>query len=115
MHIFKDTHYDFLRWRVHALVLSWVIILAGLAVLATRGVPKGVEFSGGTIVIAKFDQMPSIQQVRSGLDKSFPGGRHDRPDLRQRRDREVMIRRAAGWRRVRRKARVRRLMSLWER
>lgn len=92
MHIFKDTHYDFLRWRVHALVLSWILILAGLAVLLTRGVPKGVEFSGGTIVIAKFDQMPSIQQVRAGLDKSFPGGDIIVQTYGGAEDRQVMIR-----------------------
>ena len=34
MHIFKNTSFDFLRWRVHALVLSWVIILAGVVWLA---------------------------------------------------------------------------------
>ena len=28
----KNTNFDFLRWRVHALVLSWIIILAGVAV-----------------------------------------------------------------------------------
>ena len=33
MHIFKNTNFDFLRWRVHALVLSWIIILAGVAVI----------------------------------------------------------------------------------
>ena len=36
MHIFKDTKYDFLRWRWHAIVLSWVIILAGIFVLQRR-------------------------------------------------------------------------------
>src|SRR5438552_14782135 len=74
MHIFKNTNFDFLRWRVHALVLSWVIILAGIATLATRGIPAGVEFAGGTVVIEQFDQPTSVQQVRSVLDRFFPGG-----------------------------------------
>ena len=30
MHIFKHTNYDFLRWRWHAIALSWVIIIAGV-------------------------------------------------------------------------------------
>jgi len=29
MHIFKHTTYDFLRWRWHAIALSWIIIIAG--------------------------------------------------------------------------------------
>jgi preprotein translocase subunit SecF len=74
MHIFKDTKYDFLRWRWHALVLSWVIILAGIFVLATKGIQKGVEFAGGTVVITEFTQPTSVEQVRSSLDRSFRGG-----------------------------------------
>jgi preprotein translocase subunit SecF len=74
MHIFKDTHYDFLRWRWHAIIASWIIIIAGIVTLATRGIPKGVEFAGGTVVITKFDQDTSVQQVRAALDKDFPGG-----------------------------------------
>src|SRR5262245_18817211 len=74
MHIFKDTHFDFLRWRWHAIILSWVIIIAGLVTVWTKGIPKGVEFAGGTVVIEKFDQAVSVQQVRQALDKNYPGG-----------------------------------------
>jgi preprotein translocase subunit SecF len=72
MHIFHHTNFDFLRWRVHAIVLSWVIIIAGIVTLATRGIPLGVEFAGGTSVIAQFDTQPSIDQVRAAVDKAFP-------------------------------------------
>lgn len=71
MHIFKNSNYDFLRWRWHAIVLSWVVILAGVAVLATKGLPLGIEFAGGTALIAEFDQQPSTEQVRSALERSF--------------------------------------------
>jgi preprotein translocase subunit SecF len=74
MHIFKNTHYNFLRWRWHALVVSWVIIIAGIYVIATRGIQKGVEFAGGTVVITEFEKPVSVQDVRSALDKNFPGG-----------------------------------------
>jgi preprotein translocase subunit SecF len=74
MHIFKNTHYNFLRWRVHALVVSWVIILAGAFAIWTKGIPKGVEFAGGTVVVNRFDQNVSVQQVREALDRNFPGG-----------------------------------------
>jgi preprotein translocase subunit SecF len=74
MHIFKNPQFDFLRWRWHAIILSWVVIIAGLANVATTGLPLGVEFAGGTVVITQFDQPVTVQQVRSGLDKSFPGG-----------------------------------------
>ncbi len=74
MHIFKNTRYDFLHWRWHAIALSWVVILAGVVTLATRGIPLGVEFAGGTSIVAQFDQTPSVQQVRSALDRHYPGG-----------------------------------------
>ena len=74
MHIFKDTHYDFLRWRWHAIALSWVIIIAGAVVFMTKGIPLGIEFAGGTAVIVEFQQPTSVQQVRGALDKTFPGG-----------------------------------------
>jgi preprotein translocase subunit SecF len=74
MHIFKNTHYNFLRWRWHALVVSWIIIIAGVFVLVTRGIPKGVEFAGGTVVITQFEKATSVQDVRSALDKNFRGG-----------------------------------------
>ncbi len=77
MHIFKNTKYDFLRWRVHALVLSWIVILAGVATIATQGIRKGVEFAGGTVVIEQFDQPVSVDQVRTELDRHYPGGGKD--------------------------------------
>ncbi len=74
MHIFKDTKYNFLRWRWQALAVSWIIIIAGLFTLVTKGIPKGVEFAGGTVVIMKFDRAATVQQVRDALDRNFPGG-----------------------------------------
>src|SRR5215475_3331788 len=74
MHIFKGTNYDFLRWRWHAIAVSWVIILAGLFAIWREGIPKGVEFAGGTVVVNRFDNPVTVQQVREALDKNFPGG-----------------------------------------
>src|SRR5712692_10564867 len=74
MHIFKHTNYDFLRWRWHAIAVSWIIIIAGIVTIASRGIPLGVEFAGGTVMIVEFERPMSVQQVRSALDRSFPGG-----------------------------------------
>ena len=94
MHIFTNPNYNFLRWRWHAVALSWVLILAGLFVIYTRGLPKGIEFAGGTSVIMQFDQAPSVEVVRDALNKNYPGGGQDAvvqsygdPSLRQ-----VMVR-----------------------
>jgi preprotein translocase subunit SecF len=78
MQIFHNPNFNFVKYRWHALVLSWVVIIAGVAMVWTRGVPLGVEFSGGTQVVLQFDgQRPTIEQVRSALDRSFPGGGQD--------------------------------------
>jgi preprotein translocase subunit SecF len=74
MHIFKNTNFDFLRWRWQAIGLSWVIIIAGVITLATKGIPKGVEFAGGTVVIERYEQAVSVDQVRQALDRNYPGG-----------------------------------------
>jgi preprotein translocase subunit SecF len=74
MQIFKTPHFDFLRWRWFAIGLSWLIIIAGLVVIKTKGLPLGVEFSGGTIVIVQFDQQPPDSSViRAALERAMPG------------------------------------------
>jgi preprotein translocase subunit SecF len=74
MQIFKTPHFDFLRWRWYAIGLSWLIIIAGLLAIKTEGVPLGVEFSGGSIVIVQFDQQPPDSSVvRAALERAMPG------------------------------------------
>jgi preprotein translocase subunit SecF len=94
MHIFTNPNYNFMRWRWHAVVLSWVVILAGAGIIYTRGLAKGIEFAGGTSVIMQFDTTPSVEAVRDALNKNYPGGGQDAivqtygdPSLRQ-----VMVR-----------------------
>jgi preprotein translocase subunit SecF len=68
MHIFTNPNFNFVRWRWHAIALSWVIIIAGLVVIWTKGMPKGVEFSGGTIV--QYDKRaptPRMRHIDYGL------------------------------------------------
>jgi len=72
MQIFHNPNYNFIRWRWHALGLSAAIIIAGAAMIATRGVPLGIDFSGGTLVRVQFDQQVSEDQVRKALD-AVPG------------------------------------------
>jgi preprotein translocase subunit SecF len=73
MKIFDSPNYDFVRWRWHAIAVSVAVILAGAFVIMTRGLPLGVDFAGGTIVIVKFDKAPSVEQVRAAIT-NLPGG-----------------------------------------
>jgi preprotein translocase subunit SecF len=67
MQIFKNPNYDFVRWRWHAIVLSVLVIGAGLALIGTRGLQKGVDFEGGTVVIVKFQGPPDQGRVQNVL------------------------------------------------
>jgi preprotein translocase subunit SecF len=72
MRILTDVNIDWLRWRWHALALSWLIILGGVGLIATRGLPLGIDFSGGTNVIVRFEQPVTVQQVRQAVEQ-IPG------------------------------------------
>ena len=73
MQIFTKTSYNFTRWRWHAIALSLVVIAAGVAMIVSRGgLPLGIDFSGGTIVVVKFDQDVTEDQVRQAVDP-IPG------------------------------------------
>ena len=72
MRILTDVNIDWLRWRWPALALSWLIILSGIGLMATRGVPLGIDFSGGTLVVVRFDQAVTEEAVRNAL-AALPG------------------------------------------
>ncbi len=72
MKFFHATNIDFLRWRWHAMALSAVVILTGLVAVFTQGLPLGIDFSGGTIVVLKFEKPVTEQAVRDALG-GLPG------------------------------------------
>ena len=67
MALFQNTNYDFIKWRWHAIALSTIIIVAGLIYGIQKGIPLGIDFSGGTIVVVKFEQPVSDDQVRDAI------------------------------------------------
>jgi preprotein translocase subunit SecF len=73
MALLQNANYDFIKWRWHALALSAVIIIAGLAYGISRGIPLGIDFSGGTIMVVQFEQPVSDDQVRQAIVASIPG------------------------------------------
>src|SRR5580692_11780844 len=68
MELFKQTNFDFLRWKWHFIGASLVLSVAGLASLALNGGPKlGIEFKGGMEMTVKFASEPPVEKVRSAL------------------------------------------------
>ena len=72
MQILSNTNYNFLRWKWHALALSLAVILGGLGMIATKGMPLGIDFSGGTLVVVQFEQAVTEGQVRNAVEP-LPG------------------------------------------
>ena len=67
MRILTNVNVDWLRWRWHSLVLSWLVILAGVGLMATRGLPLGIDFSGGTLIVARFETPITEDAIRSAI------------------------------------------------
>jgi len=69
MQIFHNANYNFIKWRWHALSISIAIVWIGLGWMFTHGgMPMGIDFTGGTVVIAEFAQPTSEDVVRAALD-----------------------------------------------
>lgn len=90
MQIFSNPNYDFIRWRWYALSLSLLVIAAGLVAMATRGLPLGIDFSGGTVVVMQFERSVSEEQVRNAVN-GLPGEKVVQ-QFGNPADRQVMIR-----------------------
>ena len=68
MQLIKDTKIDFLGKRYIALVISTIVIAAGIFSLVTKGGPNyGIDFAGGTEVRVRFATEPDIGDLRSTL------------------------------------------------
>jgi SecD/SecF fusion protein len=66
-----NASYDFLSMRKTAYIISSVVILAGIASLATRGLNYGVDFSGGRTYVVRFDKNVVPNDLRATLETEF--------------------------------------------
>ena len=75
MHIFKNTNYDFLRWRWHAVALSWVVILAGARRDLHQGHPAGRRVRRRHRRSSRSStSRRRVEQVRDGARPELSGG-----------------------------------------
>ena len=69
MQIFKAPNFNFIRWRWYAFALSAAVILGGIGTMIVRGgLPLGVDFSGGTLILLRFEESVTEEAVRGALD-----------------------------------------------
>jgi preprotein translocase subunit SecF len=68
MRIFESTHIDFLGKRRMFYIISISIIVIGMATLYFNGIPKGIDFQGGTEMQIRFDNDVNVHNLRSIMD-----------------------------------------------
>ena len=61
---------DFLSKRLMALVLSSILIIISIGSLATQGLKKGIDFTGGTLVELSFPEPAELSTLRELLSKA---------------------------------------------
>ena len=68
MALFKEPRFDFVGRRWHAFSLSAIVIVAGIVMLVMRGgLPLGIDFSGGSLIVLQFDRPTGEGAVRDAL------------------------------------------------
>jgi preprotein translocase subunit SecF len=68
MELFRQTNFDFLRWKWWAIGASWALILVGFLAIAVKGARFGIDFAGGTQIALRFTTRPDIDHLRKLLD-----------------------------------------------
>ncbi|WP_018140547.1 MULTISPECIES: protein translocase subunit SecF [unclassified Thioalkalivibrio] len=64
---FAESNIDFLGKRKIALTISLVLILISIALLATRGLNFGIDFTGGTLVEVGYPEAVELDPIRETL------------------------------------------------
>src|ERR1700722_7534152 len=73
MELFKNTNFDFLGKKWPFIIASLILTAAGLTSLIVKGGPRyGIEFKGGMLMTAKFQNTPPLEQIRSTLAAALP-------------------------------------------
>jgi preprotein translocase subunit SecF len=69
--LFRNANIDWLGKKWYFLGFSLVFSVAGvLSMLFWHGIPKGVDFKGGTLVYVKFDSTPNEDHIRQAMESA---------------------------------------------
>ncbi|GAI64445.1 unnamed protein product, partial [marine sediment metagenome] len=66
LQILKGTHFNFIKARKKAFILSLILIGIGIVSLIIRGgLNYGIDFTGGTLIQLHFDKPISTEKIRN--------------------------------------------------
>lgn len=68
---FQNINIEFLRKRKIAYIISGLIIIGGVASIATNGLKQGVDFKGGRSFVVRFDKAMNANEVAGTLKDAF--------------------------------------------
>ena len=71
MELFRDANIDWLGKKWYFLGFSLIFSVAGVfSMLFWHGIPRGVDFKGGTQITVQFASTPNEDHIRAALDKA---------------------------------------------
>ncbi|MFA5404964.1 MAG: protein translocase subunit SecF [Ignavibacteria bacterium] len=70
MRIFESTHINFLGKRRKFYIVSILIIVIGMTTLFFKGIPKGIDFQGGTELQVRFENDVDVHDLRNVMDNA---------------------------------------------
>ena len=74
MQLFKNTNFDFLKWKWPFITASLLLTAAGfISLFVNHGPAYGIDFRGGVEMKVRFKDAPPVQQIRDALGAKIPG------------------------------------------
>ena len=74
-HFFHNANYDFVKVRRSALLVSAIIMVAGMiSILLHKGLKESIDFSGGALVEIALEKPVPVQDVRGIMEHAGFGG-----------------------------------------
>lgn len=72
-HFLENTHVDFIGLRKIGLTVAVAILAVGGVMMATIGIPRGIDFTGGRNYVVKFDHNVTPAEINSLVSPALDG------------------------------------------
>ena len=69
-----NLNFDFMSKRKIALTISLLLVIASIVLLLTRGLNLGIDFTGGNVIQAEFENRPDVAKVREIISEIVAKG-----------------------------------------
>ena len=74
MELFRDTNFDFLKWKWPFIGASLLLTLAGFVSWGMKGgLSYGIDFKGGAEMRVRFQSEPPVDKIRKDLEQKIKG------------------------------------------